>query len=170
MFLPLRNLFQGLSKICLLKTFYSLCIAGSHWLALESQVPGGIFISSQKRQLLMINGKIIKVKFSSIFMLFLGLFIYTALQNQRKIYLFSKVLIARRQSTQVLLGIQFIRLQRLLVLLLWQKILSLGINKKWVKRQAMTPDCKQEENVLQTFVFYSSNYILYFLFNVAVFS
>lgn len=123
-----------------------------------------------KRQLLMINGKIIKVKFSSIFMLFLGLFIYTALQNQRKIYLFSKVLIARRQSTQVLLGIQFIRLQRLLVLLLWQEILSLGINKKWVKRQAMTPDCKQEENVLQTFVFYSSNYILYFLFNVAVFS
>lgn len=46
-------------------------------------------------------------------MLFLGLFIYTALQIQMKIYLFSKVLIARRQSTQVLLGIPFIRLQRI---------------------------------------------------------
>lgn len=34
----------------------------------------------------------------------------------------------------------------------------------------MTPDCRQEENVLQTFIFYSSNYIFYFLFNVAVFS
>lgn len=62
MFIPLWSPLQGLGPICLLKTFYSLCVAGSHWLALESLIPDGISIPAKKRQLLMINAKLIKIK------------------------------------------------------------------------------------------------------------
>lgn len=51
MFIPLWSPLQGLGPICLLKTFYCLCVAGSHWLALESLIPDGISIPAKKATL-----------------------------------------------------------------------------------------------------------------------